>query len=223
MRFNKKGLMVKFLVTIVLAIIIFAPACLVSSKLFRLSDQAKESFVDFIIDVKDLAGDTQESELVKQETSLMILDDDSFIAFFKEGDETAIVGGNYDESQMGAYHKFYGFYFDYPTELCNGGACACLCRDYDTIVPDTNTKTLATDELAELFYDQRGVFSAPTGYLYYEVKYSCLKLSCEDLNDGILARSWGLERNEDHTESSEFRRISIQLLKDEKGTVSFYT
>lgn len=47
MAFNRKGIMLQFLVTVILAILIFAPACVFLSKFFRLSEQAEGSFNEF--------------------------------------------------------------------------------------------------------------------------------------------------------------------------------
>ena len=51
---NKKAIMIKFLVTVLLAIIIFAPACLFASKFFSLSNQAKDNFVNFVNEIKEM-------------------------------------------------------------------------------------------------------------------------------------------------------------------------
>ena len=53
---NKKAIMTSFLITVILAIIIFVPTCYGISKLFRLSDQAQESFDNFAEAVAVIAG-----------------------------------------------------------------------------------------------------------------------------------------------------------------------
>lgn len=111
---NKKGLMIKFLVTIVLALIIFAPACAISSKLFRLSSQAKENFVSFIDEIEVLHRDGENNE---QKTSILILDEGSFISLFKEGTETVSLRSG-------------SMSFSRPLKRCWDKACACLCREF---------------------------------------------------------------------------------------------
>ncbi len=76
--FFKKGIMVKFLTTILLAIIIFAPACVLSSKFFRLSSQAKDNFGIFFDAVESING---EKEGYK-ENGLMILDKKTAFVYF---------------------------------------------------------------------------------------------------------------------------------------------
>ncbi|PIN76702.1 hypothetical protein COV17_01410 [Candidatus Woesearchaeota archaeon CG10_big_fil_rev_8_21_14_0_10_36_11] len=79
---NKKAIMVKFLVTVILALLIFTPACYFTSKLFRLSSQAASNFNDFVGVIESVAhnGDGAKSSF------LLILDDDtSIVKFDKDG------------------------------------------------------------------------------------------------------------------------------------------
>ena len=138
---NKKGLMIKFLVTMVLALIIFAPACAVSSKLFRLSNQAKENFVDFVYEVRDLHTN---GEVGEQRTSILILDGGSFIAIFKEG--SSYIGLRSDSLS-----------FSRPPDMCSDPkkACACLCREF-SVSEDSNVISCAKINCEDI---EEGIFT----------------------------------------------------------------
>jgi hypothetical protein len=74
--------MLKFLTTLLLALIIFIPACMFVSKFFRLSQQAETNFVEFV-------GTIQEIEktiipINDAQTKLLILDDATAIAYFEK-------------------------------------------------------------------------------------------------------------------------------------------
>ena len=65
--------------TVILAIIIFAPACIIGSKFFRLSDQAKKNFSLFVDETDDLAEHGNENE---RRNNLLILDKKTVMAYF---------------------------------------------------------------------------------------------------------------------------------------------
>lgn len=104
--------MVKFLVTVILALLIFAPTCMFTSKLFRLSDQAKENFKEFAILVRE-AHQTQQ-----QRAHLLVLDKDSFVVGYTANKNTEIC------TAQGSCGTTL-----YPPE-CGGESCVCLCREY---------------------------------------------------------------------------------------------
>ena len=61
---NNKAIMLKFLTTIILAIIIFAPACMISSRFFRLSSQAENNFNTFVEEIRDLNENGEVGDIV---------------------------------------------------------------------------------------------------------------------------------------------------------------
>jgi hypothetical protein len=122
---DKKGIMVKFLVTVLLAIIIFVPACMASSKFFRLSGQSKDNFVDFVHTIEDMKNDPDGSK----ETSLLIMDKGTAIVYFPPGSQEVQVAVDAEFPQT-----------DYTIKLQNPGKCdardGCFCLfrspDFDT-------------------------------------------------------------------------------------------
>ncbi len=111
---NKKAIMMKFLVSLVLAIIIFVPACLFLSKFTRLSGQAEDSFAEFTNTIK-----TAYSTRSKQNHDL-IIDDDTFVIGYSAQKNTQLC-----TSQNACAT------FAYPSE-CGGEACICLCQEYQS-------------------------------------------------------------------------------------------
>jgi hypothetical protein len=76
---DKKGIMIKFLTTVLLAIIIFAPACYVASSFFRLSDQAKDNFIKFVDKVKSMENEISTTEKI----ALLIMDEGTAVVYFE--------------------------------------------------------------------------------------------------------------------------------------------
>ena len=77
MKKNKKAIMVKFLVTVLLAIMIFVPGCFFASKFFRLSDQAQDNFHDLAKEIRDLSENGKDGEL---RNFLVILDPETTLS-----------------------------------------------------------------------------------------------------------------------------------------------
>lgn len=127
---NKKAIMVKFLVTILLAIIIFAPACIISSKIFRLSSQAKENFGDFVKEIKEVSA-AGEGE---KRSFMLIMDKGSFAALFPHDEQTHPADSkpaiNLGSKYLGLPPRVVCISFIYPTNECKGKPCLCLCREY---------------------------------------------------------------------------------------------
>lgn len=120
---NKKAIMVDFLVTILLAIIIFAPACYVSSTYFRLSDQSKQNFMNFVDTVKEVEKTTD-----SHKTALLILDEGTAIIYFEPAQTkvtvSAVGSGIYaDNSHTLILVK--------PSACVPDKGCLCLFRDPD--------------------------------------------------------------------------------------------
>ncbi|MBU0456626.1 MAG: hypothetical protein KKD75_00620, partial [Nanoarchaeota archaeon] len=80
---DKKAIMVKFLTTLLLAIIIFAPACLFASKFFRLSTQAANNYGNFVSEIDDLMRNGGEGE---KRIFLLVMDEETSIVYFESND-----------------------------------------------------------------------------------------------------------------------------------------
>ncbi|GEM_PF-4067163 len=107
---TKRGIMVEFLVTVILALIIFVPTCIFISNFFRLSDQAQVSFLNFS---KTLEHFPQNEK--KDVTSILIFDENTFVIGYNQNKDTELC------TSEGICGKT-----KYPTE-CQGQSCLCLC------------------------------------------------------------------------------------------------
>jgi len=119
---NKKGIMLKFLAALILALILFVPACGLVSKFFRLSNQAKSNFHGFVEEIERFSTSPDEAK----GKFLLIMDKGSFIVLFNDEaikKQVAVrieSGVSYGEKD-----------FHYPSSSCGGKPCLCLCRAYD--------------------------------------------------------------------------------------------
>jgi len=85
MNWNRKGIMVKFLVTILLAIIIFVPSCIFINKIIdaatRTSEQAKDNFVKFVAELHQFVKEKQAGDRF---STLLILDAQTAIVYYEK-------------------------------------------------------------------------------------------------------------------------------------------
>ena len=182
------------MVTVILALIIFIPACLFVSELFRTSEQAEESFNDLIKDLEDLADNNEDA--IK--TRLLIIDPKTFIAAFKKSGERVLLGRRSVAGETiyaGQGESKYtpeveiGYYFEYPPSNCQGDkACICLCQEYEDVRDDgTSLEFHEGDELTNI----------------------CSNLHCQNLEKAELSDNFGVIR----LHSNEPRRVQLKLEK----------
>lgn len=116
MRKNKRGdIVVNFLVITVLALILFASACTVLSKFFRLSEQSKDSFKDFTNDIIKM----EKAPVGERRTTILILDEGTAVVYFEPYQTEVQVAVNAESTK------------NYIIKLASPGKCAlekgCLC------------------------------------------------------------------------------------------------
>ena len=117
--------MTSFLITVILAIIIFVPTCYGISKLFRLSDQAKGSFDNFAEAITKLPASEQ-----KKTSEILILDQDTFVVAYNANQNTKLCTAQNDCGES-----------IYPAAECAGKSCLCLCQKFE----DTGFKSEGED------------------------------------------------------------------------------
>jgi hypothetical protein len=115
---NKKGgLMIKFLTTLILAIIVFAPACILSSKIFRTSDQAKVNFENFVENFNDFYFN---GEFGEEKSTILILDEKTAIVYYQK-----------NKPGMNVFVHTLPIMRDYYASINRPGQCSieknCLC------------------------------------------------------------------------------------------------
>ncbi|GEM_PF-1939923 len=116
---NKKGLMLKFLTTLLLALIIFVPACLFVSKFFSISQQAETNFLEFVGIIKEI-----EKPLVPindPHIQLLILDDKTALTYFEKSAAEVIV-----EVDAAAPYTDYTIHISKPAKCSSAKGCLCL-------------------------------------------------------------------------------------------------
>jgi len=119
---NKKAIMIKFLVTVLLAIIIFAPACMFASKFFSLSSQAKDNFVDFVNEIKEM----EQAQLGERKSSILILDKPTAVVYFEKDQNQVKVDVIADSLSLN-YHVI----FEKPGQCNADKSCLCLFREFE--------------------------------------------------------------------------------------------
>lgn len=120
---NQKGqLVLKTLVVIIVAILVFVPSCMFISGFFRVSAQAKESFLAFHEEIEQFS---KEGQLSEKKTSIIIMDKQSFIGLFHHSQAFVNLGMKEIDVKTGCVA------FLYPENSCKGKACLCLCQEYE--------------------------------------------------------------------------------------------
>ena len=123
---NNKGIALEFLVTILLAIIIFIPACLTISNYFRLSDQAKDSYSGLLNDIQTVQQDQSASVL-----NLFILDANTAAVYFEPAKDAQLyIQGLGDiDNPTAAATGNYLVTVKRPAECLDNQQCLCLLRN----------------------------------------------------------------------------------------------
>ncbi len=121
---SKRGIMVQFLTTVILAIIIFAPACYVTSKiLFRTSEQAKDNYTGFVKELNDFAV---KGEVGARKSILLIMDEGTAAVYFEKGNREVLV-----KVDARAPYTDYTIHLQKPGQCDDARNCLCLFRKSD--------------------------------------------------------------------------------------------
>ncbi len=200
---------VQFLLTIVLAFLIFVPACMVVSNILGLEDQAKEDFLEFVDEVKEFSANAQFNE---KKSFVLIMDSGSAIMFYNEK-EKLFAYSDYDSlstlpstgsaSLQGVSPQFQyiKYYIQYPVRHCRDEIpCACLCRDF--LDESTSTRT--------------GAEEGDRGQIIHKRDIECKDLVCEPIPDVSLTDSWRAQRTKG---DAKLRRQVVTLTKTEQGVL----
>ncbi|MBI2666425.1 hypothetical protein HYX13_02320 [Candidatus Woesearchaeota archaeon] len=121
--FNKKGVMLEFLVGVILAILIFTPTCMFTAAIFRLSQQGEDNFGSFVTELQELST-VNGGEDAKQ-ISVLILDEQTALVYFEPEKETLLQA----ISHTGEYSEIY---FARPSTCLDNSVCLCLIQKYTT-------------------------------------------------------------------------------------------
>lgn len=178
--------MLHFIISVILAIILFSIAFGMVAKVFSLSDQAKDSFNDLVNEINQFADSTREST-----SKLLIMDADTIVTAFMPG-ETVYVYEDLSDPLPFVPSETRHVYFPQPKE-CNDEACLCLCRD-----------TRDERNLVKVRRNDKVHLGTPFSEAIYEI--TCAKLLCKETPK--LGESWKKQRKQEDP-----RRSTITLTK----------
>lgn len=122
---DRQGIMLKFLVTLILAIIIFVPACTFASKILGISTQAKNNFQDFTHSLEKLS-----QQPGKSITEILILDDQTAVVYFEKDKDVMQmeVDGQPPARELWIITD-YRLVMHKPSACTQGKNCLCLFRE----------------------------------------------------------------------------------------------
>lgn len=210
---NTRGIMLKFLLTVILAIIIFAPACILTSKFFRLSAQAKDNFADLHSEMETFA---KKASVGDYTGFALIMDENSYVAKFDVG--TDILDDVTVDPYPGKKLTFWAWRLNYPYPLqCKGKECLVLCREFEM----TSIKTIDTGGWTsgpDFFRNEATISCKEENQLVYILpenmaveQFLIVRKNIDDLyigsGDGVI-KSHGYKNQ---------RRVFITLVKEKKG------
>ena len=200
--------MVKFLTTLLLALIIFVPACLFVSKFFALSDQAKNNFGEFASTLTTFYENNNIPVLAHQ-SDVLILDSGTALVYFEE--KATQVKVNVISDCVGC--SDYSFTLERPGRCSAGKSCLCLFRKVEYGVGDATFSVKGTDVLCDDTIPTLRMVDCGIGTPHSVKSYRCESgfLIERHLADKASLRVGAYYDNN--------RRISIQMEKEGKDVL----
>lgn len=203
---SKKGIMVQFLISLLICLMIFIPACYIASGIFRTSQQAEDNFSEFVNGLNDF---WEHGQVGERKSVLLVMDDETAIVYFeKETQETVIkVDARVLESL-----------FDFSKRLLKPGQCddtkncLCLFRESKFDVPAFGENVVVIPQkvvCADLDY-QLKVESCNIGKSVGVNSYTC------EGNNFMIERSLG-KQTDSYYEIP--RRTVLYFTKEDSNTI----
>ncbi len=129
-QFNKKAIMLDFLMTVLLALIIFIPACIFTSNLLRTSEQGQASFTQFAEEIKKV----EKADQGKLDSFLLILDQETAVVYFEPHQQavSVFVQGHGDIGNTVTSGENYDLTIQQPPSCLQDKACLCLVQEAST-------------------------------------------------------------------------------------------
>lgn len=130
--------MVHFLVSLILTLMIFIPACYLVSGIFRTSEQARDNFSEFVQELNKFA---ERGQIGERKSVLLIMDDETAIVYFEKNTQETVI--NVDARLLKSI-------IDYSTHLLKPGQCddtkncLCLFRESEFDVPAFGENVIVT-------------------------------------------------------------------------------
>ncbi|MFH1682955.1 MAG: hypothetical protein ABIA37_04110 [Candidatus Woesearchaeota archaeon] len=206
---EKKGIMLKFLVTLILAIIIFVPACSFAAKFLSVSTQAKNNFQDFTNQLVKIS-----SEPGKNTTEILIMDENTALIYFEKAQTEVLVDVDAEPPTNEIWiFTDYQLVFKKPSACSEGKNCLCLFREPSSDADIKQKKVMVTSSAAicnPLDFDLR-LDNCSIGYPVNINSYTC--------RNGFMIERKLVANSEINKAYYEItRRNSINIYND-KGTI----
>lgn len=227
MKFNRRGIVLNFLIAVLIAIIILVPTVLFASELFRVSDQAKDNFKSLVKELQEFAQNSLDTQ---SKPFLLIMDEESSIILYKEKKKEFAFLKEKIRRISGVVTRVEitenNYYLPFPQQKCGEVPCLCLCRKFAfDEAAETESKPVSVEEvlskqvsLEDLLSFREGRISKEKGISYaaqintYDV--ACELLLCEEISNLPLASSSTFYRGVD-----DLRRSTITF-ENKEGKIS---
>ena len=200
---------VKFLVTIILAIIIFVRSCMFVNKILdagtRSSEQAKDNFQDFVKELNTFAKDGERLAGTR-DSAVLILDSDTAITYFKKTTSKVVV-------EVDSIGTDFSIFIDKPSACKEDQNCLCLLRKTDF----------------ESQYTDKQIIAKPKRFLCENLNYDLTIDTCNNgepvkVNSYTCKNGFLIERH--FVEASDWssysyyevkRRSTVHMLKEQNS------
>jgi len=121
---GRKGIELQFLVSLLLALMIFIPACYIASNVFfRTSEQAKDNYAEF---VKGLNDFNERGQVGEKKSILLIMDEATAMVYFQKNVQKVVV-----DVDAKLPYTDYSIDISKPGQCDDTKNCLCLLRDSD--------------------------------------------------------------------------------------------
>lgn len=192
---TKKGIVLNFLTSVIIALMLFIPAIYVVSKILHFNEQGGDSFEDFTKKLENFAKD----EAKPRAGMVLIMEEESAVLVYNAKDNLPFREISFSEqySPAGSFQQREEYFLPYPEGLCGEVPCACLCQNF---IP-TEKEPVYED----ISHDGRKISLR-------QKEYACTKLRCQALEEVRLQDSWSIYRAE-----GEPKRMVVNFVKEIKG------
>lgn len=117
----RKGIMVQFLISLLICLMIFIPACYIASGIFRTSQQAQDNYAEFVEGLHDFL---EHGQIGERKSVLLIMDEQTAVVYFEQGAQEVLV-----DVDAELLIKNYVIHLLKPGQCDDGKNCLCLFRD----------------------------------------------------------------------------------------------
>lgn len=165
--------MVQFLVSLLLCLMIFIPACYFVSGIFRTSEQAQDNFSEF---VKELNDFQEHGKVGERKSVLLIMDDETAIVYFQKNAQKAVI-----DVDAKLPNNDYSIHLLKPGQCDDSKNCVCLFRD-----TEFDTTLFEKVSLTEL---KGKVTVTPKKVVCTDIDYNLEVETCS-IGDGTMVNSY---------------------------------